>query len=190
MISKKNKHIFFEYVSRWYVFIFLNFYGLGKIMGGQFHRRGNLPEEVKTITLENADAFNLAWTFMGYSYGYILFVGILQIIGAWMLLWNKTKILGVLILIPIMVNIIMFDIFFLDSKRALVNAIIYFLLLNLVLYFNKEKVFKSLKVLTSKLLTVKDAKGFKFGILNILIILGLMALLFAIDQSLVLLVGR
>ncbi len=188
MISKKNKNIFFEYVSRWYVFIFLNFYGLGKIMGGQFHRRGNLPEEVKTLTLENADAFNLAWTFMGYSYGYILFVGVLQIKGAWMLLWNKTKILGVLILIPIMVNIIVFDIFFLDSKKALVNATIYFLLLNLILYFNKTEVIKVLKILAFKNERLNSIGKFKLSLVNILIILGIMALLFVLDQSLVTLV--
>ena len=50
----------FELVSRYYVFIFLNFYGIGKIMGGQFYRRGSLPEAVAQTSIENASAYDLA----------------------------------------------------------------------------------------------------------------------------------
>ena len=96
----------FEVVCRSYVFIFLNFYGIGKIMGGQFYRKGQLPAEVAQTTIEQASAYDLAWSFMGYSFVYILFVGISQVIGAWLLIWNRTKMLGVMILFPIMVNII------------------------------------------------------------------------------------
>lgn len=32
-----------EIAARWYVFLFLNNYGLGKLAGGQFYRRGHLP---------------------------------------------------------------------------------------------------------------------------------------------------
>jgi hypothetical protein len=75
---------------------------------------------------------------MGHSYTYILFVGIFQLLGAWFLLWNKTKLIGVLILLPIMANIIVFDIIFLDVYPALANAIIVLLMLLLILFFNRE----------------------------------------------------
>ena len=88
-------------------------------MGGQFFRRGQLPDVVAQTTLEQASAFEIGWTFMGYSFAYILFVGISQIVGAWLLLWNKTKLLGVTILFPILLNIIVFDLIFLDKKGAL-----------------------------------------------------------------------
>lgn len=52
---------------------------------------------------------------MGYSFAYILFIGVMQIVGAWMLLWERTKLLGVAILMPILVNIVVFDIIFLDT---------------------------------------------------------------------------
>ena len=61
----------FEVVCRSYVFIFLNFYGIGKIMGGQFYRKGQLPAEVAQTTIEQASAYDLAWSFMGYSFVYI-----------------------------------------------------------------------------------------------------------------------
>jgi len=59
-----------ELAARWYVFWFLNVYGLGKILGGQFYRRGRLPEDVAKTLLGDANAFDLAWTFMGYSFAY------------------------------------------------------------------------------------------------------------------------
>ncbi len=172
-----------ETVSRWYVFIFLNIYGTGKIAGGQFYRKGNLPPEIANTTIEQANAFELAWSFMGYSYTYILFIGISQIIGAWLLMWNRTKLLGVMILFPIMVNIIVFDIIFLDIKDALVNAIIYFLMLLYILYANKDRIAEAFKTLTNPHpdpIIEKPNPFVRFGM-----VLLLMVIIFGIDQFLV-----
>ena len=178
----------FERVCRYYVFAFLNLYGIGKIMGGQFYRKGELPEEVAQLTLAEAGAFEIAWTFMGYSYYYILFIGISQIIGAILLLFNKTKLLGTAILIPIMLNIIVFDIFFLDKKGALVNASLYFLMLLYILYYNKDRVISAFHALTQtfKIEPVPSKqKWLSFGL-----VLLIMAMIFVIDQTLVGLVGH
>jgi len=135
---KSNLKETFELVLRQCAFIILNIYAISKLFGGQFYMNGKLPAEIAKTTLEEASSFSLAWTFMGHSYFYILFVGFTQLLGAWFLLWNKTKLIGVIILIPIMVNIIIFDIIFLDVYPALANAIIVFSMLLLVLFFNKE----------------------------------------------------
>ncbi|WP_431157809.1 hypothetical protein [Winogradskyella poriferorum] len=122
---------------------------MSKIFGGQFYMKGNIPSEVANTTLGEANGFSLAWTFMGHSYAYILFIGVFQLLGAWFLLWNKTKLIGVLILLPIMLNIIVFDIIFLDVYPALANAIIVFLMLLLILFFNKEVVIDIVNKLTN-----------------------------------------
>jgi hypothetical protein len=137
-----------ELTARLYVFIFLNIYGWGKILGGQFYRRGKLPEEVATLPLGEVDAFTLGWTFMGYSYAYILFIGISQIIGAFLLVFEKTKLLGVAILLPILLNIIVFDLIFLDRLGALASATLYFLLLIAILGLNFQRVEKAFQALT------------------------------------------
>ncbi|WP_415376707.1 hypothetical protein [Patiriisocius sp. Uisw_017] len=137
-MNKSNYKVTFELVLRQCVFIILNIYALSKLLGGQFYMKGKLPAEIANTTLGEASGFSLAWTFMGHSYFYIMFVGIVQLIGAWFLLWNKTKLIGVLILLPIMVNIIVFDIIFLDVYPALANAIIVLLMLFLILFFNRE----------------------------------------------------
>lgn len=148
-MNKSNYKVTFEIVLRQCVFIILNIYGLSKLLGGQFYMKGKLPAEVANTTLGEASGFSLAWTFMEHSYAYILFVGVFQLLGAWFLLWKKTKLIGVLILLPIMVNIIVFDIIFLDVYPALANAIIVLLMLLLILYFNREIVLDIVNKLTN-----------------------------------------
>ena len=148
-MNKKNVKELVELVFRQCVFIILNIYAISKILGGQFYMKGKLPAEIAATTLGEASSFSLAWTFLGHSYVYILFIGISQLIGAWFLLWNKTKLIGLLLLIPIMINIILVDILFLDVYPALANAIIVFTMLLLILFFNKEKIIDLIKVLTN-----------------------------------------
>ncbi|HYO84761.1 MAG TPA: hypothetical protein VES20_25390 [Bryobacteraceae bacterium] len=71
------------------MFVFLNIYGIGKIIGGQFYRPGHLPADVAQVPLGQAGAFELACTSMGHSFVYILFIGAVEVIGAWLLLWNE-----------------------------------------------------------------------------------------------------
>lgn len=170
----------FEVVLRQCVFIILNIYALSKIFGGQFYMKGKLPIEIANTTLGDASGFSLAWTFMGHSYYYILFVGIAQLIGAWFLLWNKTKLLGVLILIPIMINIIVFDIMFLDVYPALANAIIVFVMLTLIMFLNKEKIINVFQVLTR--FPEKPKRQIKKRILTLMITIFIIVLIFTFDS--------
>jgi len=142
--------------------------------------KGKLPEEIANTTLGEASSFSLAWTFMGHSYFYILFVGITQLIGAWFLLWNKTKLVGVLLLIPIMINIIIFDIIFLDVYPALANAIIVFLMLLLIMFFNKERISEAFQRLINS--PTKSRVPFKRRILTIAVTIIIIVLIFAFDS--------
>ena len=180
MNEKKQSKKIFEIVLRQCVFIILNIYAISKIFGGQFYMKGRLPAEIADTTLGEASSFSLAWTFMGHSYFYILFVGFTQLVGAWFLLWNKTKLIGVLMLIPIMVNIIIFDIIFLDVYPALANAVIVFLMLLLILFFNKEKIIEVFLLLTN--FSEKSKVQLKRRILTLAITIIIIVLIFAFDS--------
>ena len=175
-----------ELAARWYVFVFLNIYGIAKIAGGQFYRRGHLPEGVANTMLRDAPAFDLAWTFMGYSFAYILFIGLAEVVGAWLLLWERTKLIGVLILLPIMINILVFDVIFLDKYGALASATIYTLLLGVILWINREPAMLALRALMPRV----AAPPFRGRARAAFAALVLMALLFAVDQALVNLFGH
>lgn len=192
-MNNKEKSIshYLELAARIYVFIMLNMYGLGKIVGGQFYRKGALPPKVAEQTLGNVNSYDLAWTFMGHSYTYILFIGISQIIGAWCLLWDRTKFIGIAILIPILSNIIVFDAVFFNTNDygALGSAVIYFSLLMLVLFINKEKLIDILQLMTSGT-NNKTSSSFKEKSISVLIALSIVALFFGIDQFFVKLLGQ
>jgi len=175
-----------ELVARWYVFVFLNIYGLGKILGGQFYRPGRMPENVANTVLGKASAFDLAWTFMGHSFAYILFIGLAEVVGAWLLLWERTKLLGVAVLLPIMINILVFDVIFLDKYGALASATIYTLLLLVILACNRERVLQAVQALTPKPVETSFRQKAKVMIVALLV----MGLLFTFDQLLVNLFGH
>ena len=181
-MNKKNLIKLFELVFRQCVFIIINIYGISKMLGGQFYMKDKLPAEIANTTLGEVSSFSLAWTFMGHSYPYILFIGITQLIGAWFLLWNKTKLIGVIILIPIMINIIIFDVLFLDVYPALANAIIVFSMLLSILFFNKEKIFEIFKTLIN--FPTKPTVLFKKRLLAIGITIVFIILIFAFDSFL------
>ena len=71
-----------EITCRLYVFFFLTIYGIGKIIGGQFYTEARIPDEIALMPIGLLPDFELAWTFMGRSFGYILFIGLAEIIGA------------------------------------------------------------------------------------------------------------
>jgi len=179
---------YFELGIRWYVFIILLQYGIGKIIGQQFYRNGKLPDDIASKTLGEVGSFDLAWTFMGYSNTYILFIGSFQILGALLLLFNRTKLIGILILLPILINIIVFDAIFFDDGNygALASAILYFSLLLLVIFINRITVLKVLKTLTNASIIDKDVTIFKKFLLTFIVVV----MLFGIDQFFVNIFGH
>ena len=173
----------FEIVCRLYVFFFLTFYGVGKIVGGQFYTPDLVPIEIETMPIKEITNFDLAWVFMGRSFGYILFIGIAEILGAILLLFNKTKLIGTFILVPIMINIIVFDIFFLDKYGALASAIIYLIMLFSILLIHKEKIIKVIKTLV--LFEVVSKETYNEKLIKFSVVLFLISIIFIFDQFLV-----
>lgn len=134
----KNGRFYVELAARLYVFLILNLYGWAKMGGGQFFRPGKFPELVAKIPLAEASGFQLAWAFFGYSTAYIAFIGLAQVIGAGLLLWEKTKLIGIAILLPVLLNIVVIDILYEISLGAMTVALTCLLLLLLVLALNRS----------------------------------------------------
>ncbi len=131
---------YIELALRFYVCLKISIYAVGKMAGGQFYAKGKLPAQVASQTIQDLGGFELAWTFFGYSYEYVLFIGISQLVGGLLLLWDKTKLIGVAVLVPILLNIIVVDIFFQIPAGALFSAIFYFGCLMIILFLNQAKI--------------------------------------------------
>lgn len=89
----------------------------------------------------------IMWFFYGYSKSYPIIIGIFEIIGAISLLFNKTRILGCLILTIILINIIIQD--YIYNVVALSSAIYYQILIILILLFDNMRLKNIIKVLFS-----------------------------------------
>lgn len=175
-----------ELAARWYVFVMIGLYGLGKIAGGQFYRHGHLPEEIACKTVADLGAFELAWTFFGYSPVYILFIGLAQISGGLLLLAERTKLLGVAILMPILINIIAVDAVY-EVQDAIMSAVFYLFLLCLILYFNRQKVLGALRILTMPLHPSKQ--DLKSAVLHITAVVACLILFFFAETFVLKMVG-
>lgn len=80
-------------------------YGTGKLTGGQF---GNLTEKELATPIKDLSLFKIAWYLFDHQ-PFKIFIGIAQIIASLMLLYNRTMIIGILMLTPIVLNILIID---------------------------------------------------------------------------------
>ena len=84
-------------------------YGSIKIIPLQFS-----PPDLNTLTETYGDSspMHLAWTFMGYSKGYGVFVGLAEIIPGILLLFRRTALLGSLIATAVFINVVAMNLAF------------------------------------------------------------------------------
>lgn len=147
-----------------YVAFYLLVYGSAKLMKGQFVFEGEMLER----PVGELSGFELTWVFFGHSVYYAYIIGITQIIGAILLFPRKTRVFGALILIPILVNIVLVDIFYKIPHGATVNAIFFLLCLLIILWMNREKLLIAFKIL---LLEVTDNPSIKTIGISLLIVI-------------------
>jgi hypothetical protein len=111
---------FIEAVMRLSVAMDVSMFGWQKI----FHMQFNLPLAMLDEPFSSFSGEWLTWAYFGRSYEFIVFVGVSQIIGSAMLLFNRTKLLGTIVLFPILINIIAIDFFYSLPVGVLFHACI------------------------------------------------------------------
>ena len=97
-------------------------FGVQKFFGFQFYAPMAMMDEP---FMEISKRW-LLWAYFGRSVGFISVIAVSQIIGSFMLLFNRTRLLAVIVLIPIMLNIILLDFFYDIELGVLVHALILF----------------------------------------------------------------
>ena len=86
---------------------------------------------------------DLFWYFFSYSYVFGCIIAALQITGAMLLLFHRTRLVGVFILLPVLANILLMDIFYhigfsvVEHASIMMAGILYFM----VMEFNRLKEF-------------------------------------------------
>ena len=138
--NKKDKIEILENAISWIVVLAMFIYGGGKLI--QFDAAPEIDKTVSELT-----GMELMWAFYGYSKSFAMTLGILEMIGGILILIKKTRIIGCVFTSTILVNIILQDIYFGVHLGALKAAILYQILILIILWLNKEKLIRSIKVL-------------------------------------------
>src|SRR6516162_298237 len=93
-----------RYLSAWLLFT----YGSSKMLGRQF----TLPPETALKPVGSLSGYQLAWFYYSFSHAYAYILGFVQLAGGEMLLFRKTAALGAIVMLPVMANILMINVFF------------------------------------------------------------------------------
>lgn len=84
-------------------------FGWKKVFGLQFRP---VPLSIADMPMADQPGDWLMWHFFGYSHTFGMMVAGAQIIGSFLLLFRKTRLLGVLTLLPVMLNILLINYFY------------------------------------------------------------------------------
>lgn len=101
-LSYNKLFYWFQVLLRVTLFVAMFIYGLAKVMKGQFAD----PSLLRLLQpVGDLSPMGLAWTFMGHSFYYSLFIGFTELLGGMLVLFRKTLTLGSLIIVGVMTNV-------------------------------------------------------------------------------------
>ena len=108
-----------------------------------FHLQFVVPVSRLDIPLGSLSSQHLFWAFFSRSYPLDCIIAGCQIVGAMLLLFHRTRLAGVFILLPVLTNILLFDIFYDIGSSVVVHTSIMMagLLYFLFMEFNRLKEF-------------------------------------------------
>ena len=130
-------------IATYYFAVILMKYGFDKVFKAQFY----LPEpNILYTPFGNLDKDILFWSTMGTSYSYNLFMGFMEIIPAILILFNRTRQIGLLISLGVLINVLAINLSF-DISVKLFSA--FLILINLYLLIPTLGILWNLFILNS-----------------------------------------
>ena len=107
-------------VVSWFCAVQFMLYGFAKVTGSQF----TVLDSRLASPLEDVSGFWLAWYFFGYSGLYKAFIALVEIVGGGLLVFRRTALAGVLVLLPATVHIVLINIAFRVDLGAMMMVIV------------------------------------------------------------------
>lgn len=97
----------YETIIRYLLGLSMLPYGLTKIMRTQFVVA---PFYMWSEPLKDIPGYTLTWAFLGYSPWFTVLLGFLEAVPAVLILFRKTKLLGALLLFPVLLNVFLINV--------------------------------------------------------------------------------
>ena len=89
-----------------------------------FHLQMVVPLGMLDLPFNSLDGETLTWAYFRRSYPFTVAIAIAQISGAILLLFRRTRLLGLIMLVPVLLNIILIDIFYHLHAWVLFHALV------------------------------------------------------------------
>jgi len=124
--------VFWQGLLRYGIALDLAMFGFQKLFRLQFV----VPMAMLDQPQSRLTGEELTWTYFGHSYAFACAIGLFQILGSVLLLYRRTKLIGVFTLLPVMLNICLLDIFYGFEAGEVVHAVV--LLLGLLYLLFEE----------------------------------------------------
>lgn len=135
--SYNKSFYWFLVILRVFLVAAMLLYGFVKVFQIQFQQ----PSFVKLLQpMGEYSPMGLAWTYMGYSKGFGMFAGIMEILGGVLLIWRRTSTLGAFIIIGVMTQVAMMNLMF-DIPVKLFS--IHLVLMAIIIFMTDAKRFTS-----------------------------------------------
>lgn len=175
-LNSERIHAWLQGILRYLLAFFLSIYGFAKLFNAQFVSSFHLDDSlVNTLT-----GSQLTWNYFAYSIELSVIIGLCQIGGGMLLLFRRTTLAGVAILLPIMLNVVLINQFYQISIGAFINSVVYTsVLIYLLSLYRKElielfyeyknklpEVCKPSLRNTARILSIGLAFGFVFYVVN------------------------
>jgi hypothetical protein len=126
-------HAWTQGLIRYWLAFMISLYGFAKILRTQFAQqltRNDTP-------VSHLSGFQLTWNYFGHSYTFAVILALLQIGGSILLIFRRTTLLGAVILLPVMVNVVLINLFYQIDPGAFLNSIFFTLALGFILYLHR-----------------------------------------------------
>lgn len=124
----KKLKIILTHIGIYFISFVLFSFAISKFFNFQFR----IYNYTEYMPLGQLSPFSVAWSFFGYSYTYNLFLGIAEFLAALLILFHRTRLIGLLMALAIYINIVIVDIEF-HIKDALFHACFEFVIVVLLL---------------------------------------------------------
>ena len=109
-------------------------YASAKLVGRQFH----VPPEMALRPVGSLSGYWLAWFYYAYSHTYEVILGLVELAGGTLLLFRKTALLGAALMLPVMTNIVMINVFYLIGVGAMCTSTFIFVSMLALLWHSRH----------------------------------------------------
>lgn len=120
-IDTEKLTAWFTGIIRYWLALEISGYGFGKLFHLQFAESFTRNDSL----VSQLSGFALTWNYFGYSYAMTVAIAFIQILGSILLLFRRSTLLGAILLFPVMLNIVLIDVFYGIPAGATRNAVFF-----------------------------------------------------------------